>query len=475
MSYISPYYGVVYLISSSFFVFFGSNFLSEKEEIYSGFSLLSLMLPAIMIFFIVKEKNKGTINNSNVWFFVAGTAFVLTAFLSKYVWVDLFWPELLRVDDPLAVQDANKYDLSGYMLLQYGHGLGHWQSFAIDRYVYLIYYIFGVDTVNVALVNCLLRFLSVLVVLKIIYECAGDIKNRDYVSLLFFLPLGLYYSLMPSKEVITILFFNIFVLYVIRCTKCFTFKNIVLLSVSLFFISLIRLNLGLFCLCALSFILIFFLKKPSHKFGLVIIFFIAIVPFDFIARTTMNLSLLDIVSRYDGIMELSDRLDSTNASGISGKIKELSVSYGVFGYLIMLPLKLLVVYFSPYPLISFDIFSAYDMAGSKGKDVVFLFYDFFATLSALVNVLFFGYIFNSFNYGVKVGNYSTKVFSILVLFVVAIISFVYLSGFTRLRTLFEMLLFSMIFISGVKYKHAALMSFLLLSVAIFLNLFIILY
>lgn len=467
--------GISFLILSSVIVFLNGGVFSEQEEVFSGFGLLSLLSPIIVSFFIIREKKSGAISNANLWFFVAGLGLVLTALLSKYVWVDLFLPDMLRVDDPLAVQDANKYDLSGYMLLQYGRGLGHWQSFAIDRYVYTIYYLFGVDTVNIALVNFLFRFLSVLTILKIVYECAGEKKGRDYISFLYFLPLGLYYALMPSKEVITIFCFNIFTLYVIRCAQKFSFKNMVFLVISLMSITLIRMNLGLFCAAALFFILFFFLKKAKYKLMLLLLLILAVIPFDFIARSTMNLSLLDIIFRYDGIMELSERLDSSSSGGLSGKIKDLSISYGVFGYLAMLPLKLLVVYFSPYPLFSIDLSSIYSSFGGKGKDVVMAFYSVFATLSALFNVVFFYSIYSSLIYCIKGFSHNSKVLSYFIMFVMVIISFVYLSGFTRLRTLFEMLLFTMPFLYKFNIRADVATSFILLATALIINLLINLY
>ncbi|MEI8605395.1 hypothetical protein [Pseudoalteromonas sp. B160] len=430
--------------------------------------MLVVITSLIISVFIIEAKKTNVIENANFWFFVATIGLISIIVFGNVAWVDLFEPSLLRVDDPLAIQDANKYDLSGVLLLENGHGLGHWQSYAIDRYIYLIYKLFGVETINVAVVNYLLRFISTLIAAKTVVEITNK-RASNAIALLFFLPLGFYYSIMPSKEPLTLLFFSIFILFIIKSLKKITVYNLSFLFLSLLALSAIRLNLGVFCLITLLITLFVFLDTKRDKFIAFVLSLLLFLPINYLALALLNISLIDLAFKYENIFDVSSRIDDISKSGISGAIKNLSGSFGLLGYIVFLPLKMLIVLLSPFPIFNVDITAAFSVSGLKGKEVVNNTYNIFATLSGLINVFFLLPLISAFKKSYLSKEKEVKAFSVVTIVVFAIISLIYVSGFTRIRTLFEMLLFMLIIIN-FKYNYKSLIfSTMFIVTSIFIN------
>jgi hypothetical protein len=457
----------IYILTACLISLTGSLF-TENHELVSGFSLLVLCAAFIVTICIFYAKNKGVINNVNIWFVISAFALVFSVVSANFAWIDLFEPYLLRVDDPLAVQDANKYDLSGLLLLETGRGLGHWQSYAVDRYIYFIYKYFGVETVNVAVVNYVLRFVSIIVASFILNE-VDKRKSSDFVSLLYFLPLGFYYSIMPSKEPITLLFFHLFAFYLIRLVKEFNLKNLILVGVYIFCISSIRLNLGLFCIVALMVVLFVFLDNAAHKAILISACLFLLLPINMVSLATLNISIVDLVIKYENIFDISERLSDSNMTGFAQKLKELNASFGLIGYFILLPIKMLIVFLSPFPLLNIDFMYFIEHSNGKGIEAVNNVYKLFSSTSAMLNVFFILPIISSFVSCYNSNKKSIRAFTVFVLTVFTIISLIYVSGFTRIRTLFEILLFLLLFLHFRFTALHVVFPAIVISVAIAIN------
>ena len=99
--------------------------------------------------------------------------------------------EDIRVDDPLALFDSQKYALSAKLTIEDGHGLGHWLSVGIEQYVISIYQIFGVNEVNVIAINSLIFIVTIRIFKTLIFKHSES--NFSLLNFLLLVPLTFFY------------------------------------------------------------------------------------------------------------------------------------------------------------------------------------------------------------------------------------------------------------------------------------------
>ena len=155
-----------------------------------GWSPAILVLLSAWIFNFKSISSSASLHNDLI------TSLILIwAAVILYVWP--LFPSLIRVDDPYASFDAQKYSLSAKLILETGRGLGHWLSAGIDKYLVFIYRNFGVNEVNVIAFNCIIFLASI----KLL---SGVFKENTYIpsSLIILLatPLTTFYVIQPSKK-----------------------------------------------------------------------------------------------------------------------------------------------------------------------------------------------------------------------------------------------------------------------------------
>jgi len=343
--------------------------------------------------------------------------------------------DYIRVDDPFAFFDSQKYALSAQMTIEEGAGLGHWLSIGIERYIIIIYRVFGINEVNVVAINGLVFIASVTVFSNII---SRDGSSRYSVaSFMALVPLTFFYAIQPSKEILSVALVAAFIGLMASKTITNRTKKFVLYSLLFSVAIFIRINLAIF--------LIIFLLVSQLRFSrwlffqlafTVIIVCILIYVVSLFSIEVMGVGVDFWLDKMQSLLDPSLRLQEATKNNHG----TASASYAVKMFLspdnrllsiILIPIKMIFVWVSPFPFFK-GVFSL-PLTGAESSVYALTL---LTSLSAVLNFLLLPAIFMMF---IKFNglNDSSKLVFVFVVSYLALIAFAYPTQFTRHRVLIE--------------------------------------
>jgi hypothetical protein len=205
---------------------------------------VALIVYFLSFLFIHKAKEAGVIKSEAQWMAVFLIKIILTVVITKYFWVQTLgdWLREEFFFDPTA------YDLYGTLIAQGGFGssmelsrVGGFNTYGIIWYIGLIYKLFGVSTVYVALFNTLFSLIAFLSVTGILVLFTGCQLPWQVMRFGLFFPEIAYYDSIPAKEPLTVGLFALSLYFFCRCTfKPHSFRLILYTSISFAGLVLIR-------------------------------------------------------------------------------------------------------------------------------------------------------------------------------------------------------------------------------------------
>ena len=349
-----------------------------------------------------------------------------------YVWP--LFPSLIRVDDPYASFDAQKYSLSAKLILETGRGLGHWLSAGIDNYLVFIYRNFGVNEVNVIAFNCIIFLASI----KLL---SGVFKENTYIpsSLIILLatPLTTFYVIQPSKEVLSLFAVSLFLSIESRKRLLKLPSYLLLMTGAIVVAGYLRLNLAILLMIFLVVSNLRIDRRIFFRLPFVVFFLVLSGYFlDIASRSLIGFGLEYWFEQADTLADAAGRLenatrDNQSEGGISYKIKKYLSPDNIFLSILFLPLKAFLVWVSPFPLISFEF-------GIRGTstDALQGASSTLASASGLFNFIVLPFVARMLIDFSKLPQEERLVLG-FVIFYLSFIAFVYPTQFTRHRVLIE--------------------------------------
>lgn len=156
----------------------------------------------------------GVVASEWAWVSAWVVKITLVFLMAKYFWALPLGPDRLRTfHQGDAFQDANVYDYDGLQLALKGFWIDPselsniWQSFGVVRYIAVIYQVFGVSTLYVAMGNVLVSLAGFLALTGLLTLCDPKAREWEWMRFGLLLPLLMYYDATPSKEPLTYAFF----------------------------------------------------------------------------------------------------------------------------------------------------------------------------------------------------------------------------------------------------------------------------
>lgn len=343
--------------------------------------------------------------------------------------------ENIRVDDPLALFDAQKYALSAELTIENGQGLGHWLSVGIEQYVISIYQIFGVNEVNVIAINSLILIVTITIFKALIFK--NTEANFSLLGFLLLVPLTFFYSIQPSKEILSILIVAVFLLLMTCRANISLFKQVALFSALFLVAMLVRLNLAMFLLIFFFASYIKMDKRLLRSLPWLLIGALAsILILHIFSLKFVGVGVDFWFEQFFNLLNASERLAQAtkghqNTTGLSYTIKQYLSPEILWLNVVFVPLKMLLVWVSPFPLLQ-------GVLTPPSEQVAIVLYGqtLLSSISGILNFALTPAIFLMMTRFNKLNDTNKLVFTFAMIYL-AMVAFVYPTQFTRHRSLVE--------------------------------------
>jgi hypothetical protein len=445
-----------------FFIFLLTFFLLEEgSESWSP----GVLLVWLVIVYKNFKSNTTLILNELVY---ESYVYIILLLLAYAFYIYPLSPEYIRVDDPVAFFDSQKYSLSAQMLLESGSGLGHWLSIGIQYYIFIIYWLFGINEMNVMAFNIGLLIMSITVINKIL------IKEGGYSSLVIvipLIPLTLFYTFQPSKEILSIFGVSIFISFLVRYGRL-NLKNKIYTIALFFLMFFVRINLAVF-------LVVYYIvnqllasrRKYSKYIYLVLSSVVLIYAVSFFSNEYMEKDLGFWIEKLLLLGSPSERLEfavqisnTEDRSSLAFLIKSFLSPDNVFLALLLLPIKMIIVWVSPFPLLGGITRIPLDIQG-----IPVYIHTLFSSISGILNIIILPAIFKIIGRWGRLG-INTKHVLIFSLVYLAIIAFAYPTQFTRHRVIVEIPIYIIFLTQSALYLQSYRKFVILFSGVVFYSL-----
>lgn len=407
--------------------------LSENGSSWTPGILLSSLVIVLMYF------KKDVYPNDVLDYLKISTVVIL---LGTIYYVYPLGSEFIRIDDPYANYDSQKYALSAKLLMETGSGLGHWLSIGIEQYIASVYRILGINEVNIIAINSLILVFTIKIFKDIIWPEYN--MTLSMPLLICMVPLTFFYSLQPSKEILSIFIVALFIKFVLDESRVGLKK--LSFGVALFFLALsVRFNLAAFLLAVYVFSNLKLDKKILGRLmSFTFIGFLGLIVGNFVSMLLFGLEATFWIKHASSLLNAAETLEALRDSsgseetGLAGTLKTILSPTNPFLNFLLIPIKMVFVWISPFPAIS-GLFSipitnieinryAYTLLASSSGILNFL------TLPAILLI------------AKKINELSkeNKYIFLFILTYLAMVSFLYPTQFTRHRTLIEIPMYILI-------------------------------
>ena len=417
------------IIQLSFFIIFGiicSLVLFEDGSSWTPGILLSTLTLVLMCF------KKDVFPKDVIDYLKISTTVIL---LGTIYYVYPLGSEFIRVDDPYAQYDSQKYALSAKLLIETGSGLGHWLSIGIEQYITSIYRILGINEVNILAINSLIFTFTIKIYKDIIWPESNTALSLPLIVCL--VPLTFFYSIQPSKEILSIFIVALFIKFALDESDT-SFKKLAF-GVALFFLALsVRLNLAAFIFAIYIFSTLKLDKKLLRRLmSFTAIGFLGLIGANFVSMALFGLEASFWIKHASSLLNAAETLEALGDSsrsvetGIAGTLKTILSPTNPLLNFLLIPIKMVFVWISPFPVIS-GVFSI----PVTNIEINRYAYTLLASTSGILNFITVPAILLIIKKINKLSKENKYIF-LFILTYMAMVSFVYPTQFTRHRTLIE--------------------------------------
>lgn len=424
----------VSLVFVIFFIFLLTFFLVEEGSGTWSPGILFVWLSIAYLNFKSNARLNDLVHESYMYIILLILAFGLYTYPLS--------PEYIRVNDPIAIFDSQKYALSATMKLEGVSGLGHWMSIGITYYIVLIYWLFGINEMNVIAFNIGLLIMSIAFIRKILPQNG---KHSSLVIVIPLIPLTLFYTFQPSKEILSIFGISIFITFLVisgRLNLKNKIDHLVLFCLMIF----IRTNLTIFLV--IYYIAHYLLNNRSNylRYIYVVLWLVAIIYIiSLFSNKFLDKDLGFWIEKLSSLLNPSGRIEyvvqsTEDRESLAFLIKKFLSPDSVFLTALLLPIKMIIVWVSPFPLFPFYKGFPSDILGIPMYTNVL-----FSSVSGVLNIIILPAIFKIIGRWGKL-DVNTKHVLIFSLVYLALIAFAYPTQFTRHRVLIEIPMY-MIFLT----------------------------
>ncbi len=221
----------------------GLAFLWPLEESHKLNTIVVLMVVCLLGWVLIEAARRaGIVESTNSWLFAFTLKLAVTE-LVAYIWVTTLGPHSHRFEwgvDPALWDLYGKWLAEGGMsysvssLFVRGHVLG------IVWYIGFIYWVFGVSTLYVALVNALCCLVSVLCVVGVLVSTTRDSRSWQILRYGMFFPELVYHDGTPGKESLSVALFLVGFYCLVRLLERLEGKFLAGLALSVTALALVR-------------------------------------------------------------------------------------------------------------------------------------------------------------------------------------------------------------------------------------------
>jgi len=306
----------------------------------------------------------GYVSSRRAWLFAFLLKLTLSFLITSYLWAEpLTKLGLLRVPEAVPfVQDSNLYDYQALQAVQNGFRLEFlsftWQSFGVVTYLASIYKIFGVSVWYVSLSNTLLSLGGVLALAGILTTIDPAHRRQwQWVRFAMLIPYVAYYDATPAKEPLTFGLFYFTLLFMLRLItrQGRAGRNTLLVLLGLAALTLVRPNVALLLL--IPNLLVLTLRLGVRR-GLVMLSVALLLVVGLISLTgNLPRLLYNYFSPDAWLASLANFWAQRQAGGDSPlklAVGNLLLPRTLAGLVLLSPVRVVVWFFLPYPLIMPD-------------------------------------------------------------------------------------------------------------------------
>ena len=419
---------------------------------------LCLCMSSYFIFGLIAQFRERS--NFN-WFKVLSIKLILTILVSViFVQLPLLEGDSLRTSfQDTRLQDSNYYDYIAIKLVNIGLGedsfhllFSTWSSFGIISYIYMVYYIFGINYLAIVIVNSALSVLGIYFIYRI-FILSSSIRSPKYIAYGILLPLYVYYDATPSKETLTFLFVAASLFYNFRLKYSSKYLGLIL---SLFGLFIIRPNVGL--------LLLGFFVVASDKvwtFRNFASILIMIFPVYYLVDKLIGVqAIIDSYFSFDTLLKLKNEAnDLVIQSKLKLKIIELFDATSLAKLVLFMPVRLMIWLILPFPILYFNVYELMKELTSIELHWLSFYHNAYSVLRSINVVLIIYFIYKIgvylFKNGLSSLSPSQRYILLYIIYIGVVVSSFSFANSSRYRVLIEPLIFSLfISIRYHKYRNA---------------------
>jgi len=302
--------------------------------------------------------HNGFIHSVSTWTAAFCGKITLSCLILILFWVGPMSPDLYRTPEGNHL-DMIFYDYHAAFLATNGwqdaaeHLNFTWLSFGVVGYAAVIYSVFGVSILHVALFNAVLSLAGIIALTAGLNLLSGTRGHWQAMCLTLFFPYASYFDAIISKDVICNAFFYVGFLFLIRTYLAPPKKqpyHYALLALATGVMALVRVNLAMLFLssaCALA-----LLKGALSRIILILALgAFALAAFSVIRPDAAQVigHILDPAEFFDSQRMFVERVTAEGASPLKVKVAQLTIPNSLPSLVMFSPIRLLLWLYNPYP------------------------------------------------------------------------------------------------------------------------------
>ncbi|MCC7361493.1 MAG: hypothetical protein IT317_18545 [Anaerolineales bacterium] len=337
---------------------------------------------------------QGYLASRNAWVVAFLLKLTLSFLITSYLWAEpLTKLNLLRVAAVVpGVQDSNLYDYQAVLAATSGFRLEvlnfTWQSFGIVTYLASIYRVFGVSVWYVALFNAVLALLGVIALAGLLTTLDPAHRRQwQWARFAMLIPYVAYFDATPAKEPLTFGLFYFTLLFMVRLIirQGSLARNGFMALAGLAFLALVRPNVALLLLIPNILVLVLRLgaRRGLAMLGLALLLVLGLMSVTGNVARIMN-NYFNPEAWLAALAKFWADRQAVGDHPLKLLVGDLLLPRSLAGLVALAPVRAVVWFFLPYPIIVPNFETLLNLRGLLATDPIQVVL-FGADLSALIS------------------------------------------------------------------------------------------
>ena len=318
-------------------------------------TVILLSFVCVLVVFIINlAKNRGIIKSETTWLIAILVKMTITLLIVKYAWIESL--PLHRV--PIGHFDPVRYDYYGKLYVESGLDysvIPQGRYPGVMFYIGFIYWIFGVSTFYVALINCVLSLGAFLVITALLVRITQEKRPWQWMFLGLYFPDALYFDSLPSKETLTMFFFalSLYALYRVFFERRISSIGMALISVIALWFTRATAAVAVLIIVGLWIIVSRHRSRMIPHFLVLILSFFIITQSWLWTTTYHKQGIMESLNPLSWIPKDTNRLPSYLEEAVGPKrpksINKMLIPRGVPQFIAFAPLRTIAYLIIPFP------------------------------------------------------------------------------------------------------------------------------